>query len=90
MVAERIIPGDIFLDTGVNDLIRKMCQDAETQAAESFGCIRQQQLYVSVVPVRYLKCVSGKSEFNVTVYDHDRKLICNDFPTIFGSLFKRS
>ena len=39
MAAERIIPGDVFLDAGLNELIRKMCLDAEAHAAKEDGCI---------------------------------------------------
>ena len=89
MGGKRIIPGNVFLDSSLNELISELCAQADKEAVRQNGAICQQQLYVSVVPVRYLECTSGQKEFHVVVYDYDRKVICDDFPSVFGSLFSR-
>ena len=40
----------------------------------------QQQLTISVIPLRVLYCQSGEHMFYVTVFDLDHKIYCPEYP----------
>ena len=82
----RIIPNNVFLDEELNTAIAETLDGVSKWAEDHCLCIRSQQLYVSIIPVRQLKCVSGNREFTALVYDYDRKVISNDFPRRFDCL----
>ena len=81
-----LLPKSIFLDTELNNSVRSVLENAYNSARLKQCCIRNQHLYISAVPVRQLKCVSGTQEFTVVVYNYDKRVICDNFPTKFSCL----
>ena len=69
MKGVQIAPEDVFLDDGVNQVISVLLENAAEEAKEKNARIEYQRLFVSLIPVRTMDCVSGKSEFSVSVYD---------------------
>ena len=65
MKGVQIAPEDVFLDDGVNQVISVLLENAAEEAKEKNARI---------------DCVSGKSEFSVSVYDYDKKVICQNYP----------
>lgn len=84
-----IIASDVFLDPGLNERVHDMVHAAKVEAAKSGSCIEYQQLFISVIPVRTFECVSGKKAIHVVVYDHDKKVLCDDFPCYASPLIGR-
>ena len=82
----RIIPNNVFLDGELNNAIADTLDGVSKWAKDRCLFIQSQQLYVSIIPVRQLKCLSGNKEFTALVYDYDKKVICNDFPRRFDCL----
>lgn len=82
----QIIPNNVFLDVELNDAIRFTLEKISAYASSKNLRIRNQHLYVSIVPVRQLKCGSGSNEFSVLVYGHNKDVICDDFPIRFSCL----
>ncbi len=80
MKGVQIAPEDVFLDDGVNQVISVLLENAAEEAKEKNARIEYQRLFVSLIPVRTMDCVSGKSEFSVSVYDYDKKVICQNYP----------
>ena len=76
----RIIPDNLFLDKELNTAVKETCREAEEWARDHDAAIRRQRLYISVVPIRILDCCSGKKTFQATVYGHDLRVFCTDFP----------
>lgn len=85
----RIVPSDVFLDPGLNQRVGDMLHAMEVEAEKNGSCIEYQQLFISVIPVRTFECVSGKKTIHVVVYDHDKKVMCDDFPCYASSLIGR-
>lgn len=67
---------NVVMDRAIKDAI----QEADEWAEKSNGVIRWQNLLVSVIPIRVLKCRYGNRSFQVTVYGYDPKVLCDDFP----------
>ena len=94
----RLVEGDSFYDSEVNESIHDLLQQAE-EVRMCFGTDRQleaqyeivglqQQLRVSVVPVRILHCESDNNQFDVSVFDMDCKIYCPDYPVQTCGLWK--
>ena len=77
---EKIATGNVFYDTGLNDIVNSLLREVETEVKEKHARIHYQELFVSVIPVRVMNCVSGKAHYDVIVYDYDRKVLSPDFP----------
>lgn len=83
-----LIPQNVFLDTELNNVVRQTIEAVYYWAKENHCNIHYQQLFVSVIPIRQMKCSSGSNVFNVIVYGNDKKVICDDFPCRFSCLKK--
>ena len=77
---ERIATGNVFVDTGLNDMVNSLLSEVESEVAEKHAKIHYQELFVSVIPVRHMNCASGKNHYEVIVYDYDKKVLSPNFP----------
>ena len=80
MKGEKIVGGNVFLNTHLNELINSLLKEADNEVEKKHARLRFQQLFVSVIPVRHMNCASGKAHYGVTVYDYDKKVLSPDFP----------
>lgn len=86
MKGVQITPVDVFLDFGVNRVISVLLDNAAEEAKEKNARIEYQRLFLSIIPVRTMDCMSGKSKFRVSVYDYDKKVLCHNFPCYHNRL----
>ena len=89
MKGVQITPDDVFLDDGVNQVVSVLLENAAEEAKRNNARIEFQRLFVSLIPVNTLECASGKSKFSVSVYDHDKKVLCQNYPCYHYGLVGR-
>ena len=77
---EHFLPSNVSHNVIMDKAIEEAIREADQWAEESKGVIRWQNLLVSVIPIRVLKCRSGRHSFQVTVYGYDPKVLCDDLP----------
>ena len=88
MEGNHIIPENIFFDMELNTFVQNVIYNTQKKIHQRNYSILNQELSISIIPIRKMKCASGSDEFNVIICDSDRRVICDDFPTIFDCFKK--
>ena len=71
-----------FLDRALSNEVQQLLMDIRKWTFENEVMTRRQTLLISVVPVREVVCSLCGFRFDFLVYDHDKKVVCQEFSRI--------